>query len=177
MEDFEIKVPGVSSGFSIFAAMRNFKIAVFILVLAATQQAAAQRLTIYKTFGSVIFMLNDTTELSMKQAGTLIYQNQQAYEEFKKARTRATISSVMGFTGAAMIAVPVATAAFGGDGDWALAGGGAVLVVGSVFFNRWFKARAVYAVDLYNASLQQKTSRIKPEFYFYGTGAKLVLKF
>ncbi len=122
-------------------------------------------------------MLNDSVELSTKQVGTLMYQHQQAYEEFKKARSRATISSVMGFTGAAMVAIPLVTEAFGEKGDWGLAGGGAALLVGSFLFNRWFKARAVYAVDLYNAGLPQKSSRIKPEFYFYGTGAKLVIKF
>jgi len=157
--------------------MKGLKIITILLAIIATQQVAAQKLTLYKTFGSVVFMLNDSVELSTKQVGTLMFQNQQAHEEFKKARSRATISSVMGFTGAAIVAVPLVTAAFGGDGDWALAGGGAALLVGSVFFNRWFKARAVYAVDLYNASLPQKTSRIKPEFYFYGTGAKLVIKF
>jgi hypothetical protein len=157
--------------------MKTFKIIILVLAMIATHQAGAQELTLYKTFGSVIFMLNDSIELSMKQAGTLMYQNQQAYEEFKKARSRATISSVMGFTGAAMVAIPLVTVAFGGEGDWGLAGGGAALLAGSVFFNRWFKARTVYAVDLYNASLPQKSSRIKPEFYFYGTGGKLVIKF
>jgi len=157
--------------------MKALKIFTFLFAFIITQQAAAQKITLYKTFGSVVFMLNDSVELSTKQVGTLMFQNQQAYDEFKKARSRATISSVMGFTGAAMVAVPLVTVAFGGDGDWGLASGGAALLVGSVFFNRWFKARAVYAVDLYNASVPQKTSRIKPEFYFYGTGARLVIKF
>lgn len=156
--------------------MKALKIAIFLMVIATTQ-ATAQKLTLYKTFGSVIFMRDDTVELSMKQAGTLMYQHQPAYEEFKKARSRATISSVMGFTGAAMITVPLVTVAFGEQADWGLVGGGAALIAGSVLFNRWFKARTVYAVDLYNASLPQKTSRIKPEFYFYGKGAKLVIKF
>jgi hypothetical protein len=157
--------------------MKVLKIITILLAIFVTQQTAAQKLTLYKTFGGVVFMLNDSVQLSTKQAGTLMYQNQQAYDEFKKARSRATISSVMGFTGAAMIAIPLVTVAFGEQGDWGLAGGGAALLVGSILFNRWFKARAVYAVDLYNAGIPQKTSRIKPEFYFYGTGGKLVIKF
>jgi hypothetical protein len=169
--------PAVSSGFSIFVRMKTLKIIILFFAIIGIQQATAQRLTLYKTFGGVVFMLNDSVELSTKQVGTLMFQNQPAYGEFKKARSRATISSIMGFTGAAMVAVPLVTAAFGGNGDWVLAGGGAALLVGSVFFNRWFKARAVYAVDLYNTSIPQKTSRIKPEFYFYGTGARLVIKF
>jgi hypothetical protein len=157
--------------------MKKLKIITLLFTIIMTQQAVAQKLTLYKTFGGVVFMLDDSVELSTKQVGTLMYQNQQAYMEFKKARSRATISSALGFTGAAMIAIPLVTVAFGEEGDWGLVGGGAALLVGSFFFNRWFKARAVYAVDLYNASLPQKTSRIKPEFYFYGTGAKLVIKF
>ena len=157
--------------------MKVLPLAIFILVSLFAQEVYAQRLTIYKTFGSVIFQLSDSVELSMRQASQLIYQNQQAYEEFTKARSRATISSVMGFSGAAMVAIPLATLAFGERADWGYAVGGSLLVGGSILFNRWFKARAVYAVDLYNEHLPQKTSCIKPEFYFYGTGGKLVIKF
>ncbi len=156
--------------------MKAIKIAILFFLI-SSQYAEAQKLTVYKTFGNVIFVLNDTVQLSMKQAATLIYPNQQAYEEFNKARARASISSVMGFTGAAMVAIPLGTLAFGEHADWGLTGGGTALIIGSIFFNRWFKARAVYAADVYNAGLPQKTSRIKQEFYFYGTGAKLVLKF
>jgi hypothetical protein len=157
--------------------MKAFNIAVLFFLIVIAHQATGQKLTLYKTFGNVIYELDDSVQLSMKQAATLIYQNQQAYKEFKKARSRATISSVMGFTGATMVAIPLATLAFGERSDWGFAGGGAALLVGSVFFNRWFKARAVYAVDIYNEHLPQKTSRLKPEFYFYGTRAKLVIKF
>ncbi len=100
--------------------MKAPRIILFCFAVIVAQQAAAQRLTLYKTFGGVIFMLNDSVQLSTKQAGTLMFQNQQAHEEFRKARSRATISSVLGFTGAAMIAVPLVTTALGeeGGGGW-----------------------------------------------------------
>lgn len=131
----------------------------------------------YKTFGGVVFELNDSTQLSMHQTLMLLYKHQPAYEEMKKARTRSTISAVMGFSGAALVAVPIVSAAVGSDPEWTLAAGGGALMAGAFFLNRAFKARALYAIDLYNEQLPQKTSRIKPELFFYGTGARLVIKF
>ncbi len=142
----------------------------------AAQKKPVQKITMYKTFGGVVYELNDSVQLSTRQTMMLLYTNQPAYGEFKKARRMSTVSSLMGFTGAAMAAIPVATLAFGERSDWGLAGGGAALILGSIFVNRAFKARALYAIDLYN-SQGEKTSRIKPEFFFYGTGAKLVIRF
>lgn len=157
--------------------MSKSKVILFLLAILFGQQVFSQKLTMYKTFGGVVFQLNDSVQLSMKQTGMLLHQNQQAYTEFKKAKSRSTVSAILGFTGATMMAIPVATVAFGEQSDWGLAGGGAALIIGSIFVNRAFKARALYAVDLYNDGLTKKTSRIKPEFQFYGTGAKLAIKF
>lgn len=157
--------------------MKAFKIASLLFLIAWTQQAAAQKLTMYKTFGSVVYELNDSVQLSTKQTASVLYQNKEAYQLFNQARKLNTVSGIMGFSGAAMMAVPLVTLAFGERSDWGLASGGAALIVGSIFFNRAFKARALDALDIHNAALPQKTSRIKPNFYFYGTGAKLVIKF
>ncbi|HEV8514823.1 MAG TPA: hypothetical protein VGQ59_16175 [Cyclobacteriaceae bacterium] len=169
--------PGVSSGFSIFVGMKTFKVVAFLVTIILSQHALAQKITIYKTFGSVIYMQNDSIELSTKQVSMALFPYQDAYAVFKGARARATIASAFGFTGAAMIAIPVVTVAFGEKGDIGYAIAGTVFLGCSYFFNRSFKRRAVWAIDTYNQQIVQKTSRIKPEFYFYGTGAKLVIKF
>jgi len=150
-------------------------VAVIVVVFATS--ALAQRITIYKTFGNVVYQLNDSVELGSKQVSMMLFQNQAAYEQFKKARIRATISSAFGFVGAAMIAIPVATLGFGERADLGYFFSGVACGGFWYLFNRWFKARAVYAIDLYNEHLPQKTSRIKTEFQFYGTGAGLTIKF
>ncbi|GHN00572.1 hypothetical protein WSM22_20610 [Cytophagales bacterium WSM2-2] len=157
--------------------MKNSRIILVLLAVAFTHAAFSQKLKMYKTFGGVIFEINDSLQLSVKQTATLMFENKQAYNEFKKSRTTSTVSAIMGFTGAATMAIPVVTLAFGESSDWALAGGGAALIVGSIFVNRASKARALYAVDLYNEGLTKKSSRIQPQFHFYGTGASLVIKF
>lgn len=131
----------------------------------------------YKTFGGVVYMLNDSVELSTRQTGSLLFSHEKAYAEFKKARQWSHISAATGGIGAALVAVPLVTLAFGEKGDWGLAAGGGALVAFGVISNWIYKGRAYGAIELYNEDLPQKTSRIKPEFQFYGTGARLVIKF
>lgn len=154
--------------------LKNAFVGLALLIAFST---SAQKVTMYKTFGGVIYMLNDTTELSTRQTASLLFTNQQAYTEFKQAKKWSTVSAVSGFAGGAMIAIPLATAAFGGTADWGYAiGGGALLGVGLI--SNWiYKGRAIGAIDLYNEGLPQKSSSIKPQLQFYGTGARLVIRF
>jgi|SRR6478609_5827768 len=152
--------------------MKNiFWIVLFLFVFEATQ---AQEITMYKTFGGVRFQ-RDSTVLSVRQVMEILKEKPKAFEEFKKARTNYNIAGVLGFAGGVMIGIPLGTALVGGDPEWAFAAGGAVLILGSIPFNRIFKARALNALDIYNG--KEITSRIKHEFYFTGTGARVVLKF
>ena len=155
--------------------MRKWILLAFVVAVAIP--SSAQKLTMYKTFGGVVYELNDSVQLSTRQTASVLYPNKEAYRIFNQARRLSTYSGILGFSGAALAAVPVATVAFGGRSDWSLAGGGAALMIGSYFLNRAFKARALDALDIHNAALTQKTSRIRPHFYFYGTGAQLVIKF
>ena len=153
------------------------QIVVVGLMWGMSLNASAQKIYMYKTFGGVVYMLNDSIELSTKQTASLLFSHEKAYGEFKKARTWSTVSSIAGFSGAAMVAIPLATLAFGEKSDWGFAaGGGALLAIGMV--SNWvYKGRAIGAIDLYNEDLPQKSSRVKPQLQFYGSGAKLVIRF
>ena len=133
----------------------------------------AQEIKMYKTFGGVRFEM-DTLVLSPKQVLNILKTNPVAFEEFKKAKANYNIAGVLGFAGGLLIGFPIGTAVVGGDPEWSLAIGGAGLILASIPFNRAFKGRAFGALELYN---EKTTSRIKPSFYFYGTQAKLVIRF
>ena len=145
---------------------------IFYIVLAASSQA--QEITMYKTFGGVRFE-RDTVELSTKQVMEILREKPLAFEEFKKAKSNYNVSSFLGITGSLLVVFPLATAVVGGNPEWGLAAGGAALILGSIPFHRIFKARALNALDIYNGKVI--TSRIKPEFHFGGTSARLVIKF
>lgn len=136
--------------------------------------ASAQEIKMYKGFGSVVFEM-DTITLSMKQTMSILNaRNVAAYQEFKKAKTRLDVSSVMGFTGGVLIAIPLASTIGGGEPEWAIAAGGAALIIASIPIYRSFRGRALHALDIYNGN---ETARLKPELYFWGSGVKVVVRF
>ncbi len=128
----------------------------------------------YKTFGGVRYE-KDSTALSTRQVMMLLHEKPLAYAEFKKAKANDNLSSVFGFTGGTLVLIPLGTALIGGEPEWKLAAGGAALILVSIPFNRIFKARALNALDIYNG--KPVSFRIKPEFYFAGTGARLLIRF
>ncbi len=149
-----------------------FLLAIFFIAFGISTHA--QEITVYKTFGGVRFE-RDTTVLSIKMVSEILRENPLAFEEFRKAKVNYNTAGVLGFAGGVLIVIPVTTAILGGNPEWPLAIGGAALIVGSIQFNRIFKSRAVNALDIYNGKVI--SSRIKPEFFFSGTGARLVIKF
>lgn len=133
----------------------------------------AQEIKMYKTFGGVRFEM-DTLVLSPKQVLEILKEEALAYEEFKQAKVNYNVAGVLGFTGGVLIGIPIGTAIAGGDPEWGLAAGGAALILGSIHFNRVFKGRAFNALELYN---KKYSSRLKPTFHFYGTQARLMIRF
>lgn len=153
------------------------RIGFFFFLIFVVVTSFGQRITMYKTFGGVVFEMNDSAQISMKQTMMLLYKNQAAHEQMMKARTQSTVSALMGFSGVALLTIPIVSAAAGATPEWGLVAGGGALIAGAFLLHQSFKARALYAIDLYNDQLPQKTSRVKSQFYFYGTSAKLVIRF
>jgi hypothetical protein len=151
------------------------KLALFSLfVLCISQISLAQEINAYKTFGGVRFEM-DTLTLGLNQVLEIVKENPEAYVELKRAKTNYNTAGVLGFTGALLIVVPIGTALAGGTSEWGLAAGGAALILSSIPFITAFRAHTMEALDIYNA--KNKTSRIKPELQFYGSGARLVIRF
>jgi hypothetical protein len=149
-------------------------IAPFLLCLVA-HIAMAQKIDMYKKFGGVRFMQGDTL-LSERQVSMILFKdNKTAYDALKKARKFNTFSSILGFAGGALIAIPIVTAISGGTPEWGLAAGGAGLIFASIPLNRIYKSRTLDALDIYNGT--RPTSRITPSLYFTGSRAGIIVKF
>src|SRR6478735_6276992 len=143
-------------------------IAPFILCF-ITHLAMSQKIEMFKKFGGVRFMQGDTL-LSERQVAMILFkENKSAYVTLKKAKKFNTFSSILGFTGTALIAVPVISAIAGGTPEWGLAAGGAALIIASIPLNRIYKSRTLDALDIYNG--EQPTGRMQPSLYFTGTRA------
>jgi hypothetical protein len=151
------------------------KIILLCIACVCTLLCNAQEIKMYKTFGGVRFEM-DTLVLSPKQVLEVLKGNSIAFEEFKRAKINYSVAGVLGFTGGVLIGLPIGTALAGGDPEWGLAAGGIGLLLASIPFNRAYKGRAFGAIELYNNN-NKETSRIKPTFHFYGTQAKLVVRF
>ncbi len=151
------------------------KLVLFLfLVLCLSQVNFAQEIKAYKTFGGVRFEM-DTVTLGLNQVLEIVKDNPDAFAELKRAKRNYSAAGICGFAGAILIIVPIGTALVGGSPEWALAAGGAALLVASIPLTRSFRGHTMEALDLYNANY--KISRVKPEFQFYGTGARLRIRF
>jgi hypothetical protein len=151
------------------------KVMVPLILCLMAHLAMAQKIELYKKFGGVRFMRGDTL-LSERQVSMILFKdNKPAYDQLKKAKKFTTFSSILGFAGGALIAVPVITVISGGTPEWWLAAGGAASIIASIPVNRIYKSRTLDALDTYNGA--QPTSRIQPSLYFSGTRAGLIIKF
>lgn len=144
-----------------------------LLFLCVSTFATAQELKMYKTFSGAVYE-RDSTILSLNQTLMLLKDNEAAYKEMKKAKPNYSVSGVMGFSGIALVAFPTVTAIAGGKPEWTYAAGGAALLLGSFHFLNVYRGRAYHAIEIYNG---KTTSRLRTDFQFYGTGAKLSIRF
>ena len=133
--------------------------------------AFAQPIQMHKTLGGAHFQ-RDTIYLSHRQVAEILSIDTEATHEFKFAVKQYRVGGLLGFGGAILLAIPVITAISGGEPEWLMAGGGAVMLAASVPFSRAFKKHAEMALDGYNARHEKA---IETRIYFTGNG--LTLKF
>lgn len=152
----------------------NKLLLLFLISLTFSQTSVAQEIKAYKTLGGVRFEM-DTLTLGLNQVLEIVKENSEVYAELKRAKKNYNAAGVLGFAGGILIAVPVATVIVGGTPEWGLAAGGAALLLTSIHFTHVYRGHTLNALELYNAKF--KSTRIKPKFQFYGSGARLILRF
>jgi len=131
-----------------------------------------------KTLGGYLFYQSDQ-RLNMSQLTRAMKANEQAYNEFKIAKSNYVAASIIGGAGGFMIGWPLGAALAGGEANWTMAGIGAGLVAISIPFNVKFNKQAKIAVEKFNEGLKTGSLKDKSEIRFSmtGNGAGLVFRF
>lgn len=150
--------------------------AFILLSLLYANSYSQKKLTLYKSFGGIVYEL-DTLTLSTKQVMMVLKENPEAFVEFKVARTKSTISSVLGFVGGLLVVAPLITAVAGGQPEWGFSAGGAALFIASIPFNASFRGHALNALDIYNSGVKTSTIKSRTSIQMYGSGASIVVRF
>jgi hypothetical protein len=134
-------------------------------------------LRIEKAFLGVKFY-EGTRLLKPNEVLNIMKVDEEAFAEFKKAKSNYDAAQVFGFIGGFMIGWPLGTALAGGDPQWGLAAGGAGVLLLSIPFNSAFVKHSKRAIEIYNrapgsAGAWPAAVDILP----YGPGVKLILRF
>jgi hypothetical protein len=140
-----------------------------ILFLLSSLRCISQEIIVHNTFGGMRFEM-DTLTITHRQVSELLYVNPEASKEFRMARRMNTMSSILGFSGAILVAIPVFTAILGGEPEWLMAGAGALMIGGSIPLSMSYERKAEHAINTYNAGL-----RLRGRFYFKGAAVGLRL--
>ncbi len=154
--------------------------AIFLLACFLSQTSIAQNngeITMKKDFWGFHFYQDGKQLYSTKEVLLTMQPNQQAFEEFAKARSNYNASIFFSVVGGFMIGWPIGQSIGGGrDPQWGLVAGGAVLAIVGLSFEATFNKRATKALSIYNDHPMKQNS---PKLFFSlnGSGAQLSLKF
>lgn len=127
-------------------------------------------------FGGVQYSI-DTIELSSKQVLNVIKINPVAYQGFKSSRVKGTLSSVLGFGGGFLVALPIASMINGGKPQWGWVALGAAMIGVAIPIDIAQKRQANMAIDLYNNGEQPKAQRVRADLIFSSGGAGVLVRF
>lgn len=147
------------------------RITLTLFVILLGYEAISQPIQMHKTLGGAHFQ-RDTIYLSHRHVAEILSVDPEASQEFKVALKNYRIGGILGFSGAILLAVPLITAIAGGEPEWLMAGGGAILCGTSIPFSRRFKKHSENALTGYNTRHENQ-----PQSRLYFNGAGITLKF
>lgn len=142
----------------------NKTILTLSLVLITITFCNAQEIEIEKVFGGYKYTQNESL-MTMRGLVKTMESHEQAFDLIKKAQSKTTLASIIGFAGGGLVGWPIGTAVGGGDANWTLAGIGAGLIAIAIPISSSANKKAKQAVELYNSSLSSTSfNEFKPEF-------------
>jgi hypothetical protein len=140
------------------------------LAFATMTLCIAQQIEMKKVFGGYKFSQNNEN-LTMSNLVKTMESNQQAFELIKKAKSKNSLASIIGFAGGGLIGWPIGTAVAGGEANWTLAGIGAGLLAVGIPISLSAINKAKEAVEIYNSSLNTTSyNKFQPEFKIIANG-------
>jgi hypothetical protein len=155
--------------------MQKLLIVAFFISSVATAQTNG-KIEMKKDFFGYSFH-QDSTELWPRDVLQVMEVNQEAFQEFKKARANHAASGIFSAIGGFMIGWPIGQAIAGKDDPlWGLAAGGAALVFVGYSFDKTFKRRVNKAISVYNGGLAT-SSTLKLNLRITGNGIQMNVKF
>jgi hypothetical protein len=152
------------------------KTASLIVLLSAVLYVNAQDNNELKMVKSRIYHYGEPVK--PKEVLNILKVSDEAYGEFKKAKSNHDAANVFGFIGGYMIGWPIGTTLGGGDPQWGIAAGGAAVLLLAIPLSSGYKKHAQKAIDIYNKPGNVSASmRTKVDVNFMGTSAKLTVTF
>ncbi|SDR66315.1 hypothetical protein SAMN05216503_0147 [Polaribacter sp. KT25b] len=150
----------------------------FLIAIFTFSNVNAQKIEVKKFFGENLFYQNGE-KLTMNQLKEVLKNNKETLDLIKSAKHNYTWSSVLGFSGGALIGIPIGTAIGGGDPKWEIAGLGATLILVAIPLLNNYNKKSKAAVDLYNVGLPTVSASFQPEFNlnFKGSSLGIVMNF
>lgn len=125
----------------------------------------AQKIESEKIFGGYKYTQNGKI-MTMSDLANAMKSNTEAFKYIKKAKSNYNAGVVLGSIGGFLVGWPIGTAIGGGEPNWALAGVGAAIIAITIPINKGFTKNATKAIDIYNTSLDNKTSyKFQPNFH------------
>ncbi|WP_370086656.1 hypothetical protein [Ekhidna sp.] len=105
------------------------------------------------------FYINDEVT-SLNNFVNAMQSNEEAYKLALKGKSGYSTGNVLGFIGGFMIGWPIGTAIGGGDPNWAIAGGGAAVLVIAIPVMSSASKKLKEAVDIYEGSSNAQARKL-----------------
>lgn len=130
--------------------MKKLLLLLSLLIISQSFSFAQSPININRSLGENMFYSGDR-QLKQKEVLNILSVNDEAFREFKKARSNYIGAVILGCAGAAMIGWELGGLFAGADFNYVVAGVGAGLIVCCIPLISAYNKRSASAISIYNA--------------------------